>query len=105
MRRWTIRQVSKALVIPPSKIRYWERHIPQLQIPRDARGRRYFTDREMQLLQLIYHLRVEKKIPLDQVGAILEDHHHPYRREYKLAQSLKAVRQFLVDLMAEIDKS
>ena len=105
MRRWTIQQVSQELGIPASKIRFWEREIPSFKIPRGARGHRYFTDREVQTLRLIHHLREEKKIPLEQIGPILEDHLHPFHRQYKLIEELKSIRRFLVDLISELDGS
>lgn len=60
VRAYSIQEVSQLLNIPTGTIRQWEKDLHDLLIiPRTKQGARYYTDREIDILQTIQKLRVQ----------------------------------------------
>ncbi|MBR1808647.1 MAG: MerR family transcriptional regulator [Paludibacteraceae bacterium] len=69
---YKISEVSEMLQVPASKLRYWEKVIPQLNPHKQAgKTRRFYTPENVELLRRIKFLREEQNMPVEVVIATL----------------------------------
>ena len=62
---YRIREVSELIDVPASTIRYWESMFPKLQPQRNAKGTRYYTPADVEMLQQIRYLVHDKGLKID----------------------------------------
>ena len=62
---YSIGEVAKAFNVNASLIRYWEQEFPIIKPKKNKKGNRYFTPKDLENLQIIYHLVKEKGYTLD----------------------------------------
>ena len=61
---YSIREVSEALDLNPSLLRYWETEFPMLQPKKNRKGNRMYTEKDLELLRQIRHLLKERKFTI-----------------------------------------
>lgn len=74
MKAYTIKEVSKQINVPSGTIRQWEKDLEGLLIiPRTRQGARFYTDKEIELLQNIKTMR-SKNLSKDMIRELMQKH-------------------------------
>ncbi len=87
-------EVADMLGVEPSKLRYWEKHFPQLRPRRDARNRRRFTKEDIEIIRRIIY---QKEIQGRTISGARHQLNHRESAE-NLILRLQRMRAFLVEL-------
>src|SRR5215217_4417630 len=91
---YDINEVAEMLQVEAPTLRFWEKKFPQLNPKRDARNRRRYTERDIEIIRKIMHQR-------DKQGRTIKGAREQMRRKEEsqlLIQRLMRVRKFLVEL-------
>jgi len=97
-RYYTISEVAEHFDVSKSLIRFWENEFDHLRPHKNSKGERRFTQKNIEQLQLIYHLVREKGFTLN--GAkqeILESKKYHQKRQ-EVMNKMKKIRAFLVEM-------
>lgn len=62
---FSIAEMAQELGLKASTLRFWEKEFPQLDPKKNARGVRYYTRQDLELLRVIHHLVRVKGYSLD----------------------------------------
>ena len=96
---YKIREVSDMLGIPASKLRYWEKVIPQLSpYKHTGKTRRFYTPEDVELLKRIKFLREEQNLPISVVISTLSQDSAPLDSRMQAIDLLKQLKQELTSL-------
>lgn len=91
-------EVAEICKCEPSALRFWEKKFPQLSPKRDARNRRRYTERDIEIIKKIMHQR-------DKQGRTIKGTREQLRRKEEaqlLIQRLLRVRKFLVEIQEKL---
>lgn len=99
---YTIGEVSKLFDVNASLIRFWEKEFDILQPKKNKKGNRLFTQKDVDNLQIIYHLVKERGYKLDGAKKKLKENKEDTMNEMEMISSLKKIRSFLVSLKEEM---
>ncbi len=72
----SITEVSKSLGVNASQLRYWEKEFTLLKPRTNARGKRFYTDSDVQLIKEIHFLVKEKGHTLEGARKALKKRSH-----------------------------
>lgn len=93
---------AKLVGITATNLKQWEKHFPELQMHQDAKGNRTYSQKEIDLLKIIFNLTKERGFTLD--GARREwlaGKELLQKRQEALAQ-LQSLRSFLQEVREQI---
>jgi|TARA_B110000444_G_C18850572_1_gene605232 DNA-binding transcriptional MerR regulator len=62
---YNIGEVAKAFNVKPSLLRFWENEFDEIKPKKKESGTRKYTPKDIQTIQLIFHLVKEKGMTLD----------------------------------------
>ncbi len=99
---YSIGEVSEILGVNASLIRFWEKEFSIINPKKNKKGNRLFTQKDIENLQLIYHLVKEKGFTLEGANAQLKQKGDSLHKEAEMLQSLKIIKDFLLALKEEI---
>lgn len=100
---YSISEVSSLLNVNASLIRFWEKEFEVLKPKKNTKGNRQFTKSDIENLKLIYHLTKEKGYTLSGANEQLKSNRKNSEKNMLILESLRKVRQFLVELKQDID--
>lgn len=89
---YSIGEVAEHLGVNRSLIRYWEKEFPMLEPRKNRKGERFFTQKEIQKLELIQHLVKEKGLTLKGARKQLRHKADESERTHEAIQRLKKLR-------------
>ena len=95
---YDINEVAELLKVEAPTLRFWEKKFPQLDPKRDARNRRRYTERDIEIIKKIMHQR-------DKQGRTIRGTREQLRRKEEaqlLIQRLLRVRKFLVEIQEKL---
>ena len=95
---YSIREVAEMFDVNPSLIRFWEKEFDTLQPKKNKKGNRLFTQSDIENIHVIYHLVKERGFTLEGARRQLNQGRDEILRQTQVSQSLKKVREFLVDI-------
>jgi DNA-binding transcriptional MerR regulator len=98
---YSIGVVSEMFKVNHSLLRFWENEFDILKPRKNGKGDRLFRPEDVKNLRLIYHLLRERKYTIEGAKDFLKKSKHA-EKKYELIASLKDLRQFLLQLKAEI---
>ncbi|MBY0121715.1 MerR family transcriptional regulator [Bacillus sp. S/N-304-OC-R1] len=91
VKAYTIKEVSKMINIPAGTLRQWEKDLDDLLvIPRSKQGARFYSDREIQLLEKIKQMRT-KNLSKEMIRELLQQHLHSEPASETVETSLSPV--------------
>lgn len=99
----SISEVSKLTHLPSSTLRYWEEQFAQLKPRKNDKGRRFYTDRDVELIKRIKYIRDDLKIT--RISAIKKELLRNVKKvdsRQKATEFLQKVREQLVELRKNI---
>ncbi|HPS44991.1 MAG TPA: MerR family transcriptional regulator [Treponemataceae bacterium] len=103
MAEYSIGEVERLTGLKAHVLRYWEEVIPFIRPRKDDQGRRYYGDRDVELIERVKYLVQERKYTLEGAGerlvAELTD-----ARMIRARETAEAVRTELAEIYAIVRK-
>ena len=99
---YSIGEVSSMLNLSSSQIRFWEQEFDMLKPGKNKKGNRIYTSDDIETLRLIFHLTKEKGYTIQGAREKIKHERHAGLRELQILESLKKVKQFLIDLRNDL---
>ncbi|MGI9191410.1 MAG: MerR family transcriptional regulator [Chitinophagaceae bacterium] len=102
---YSISEVAKLFGVNASHLRYWEKEFPtQLgNVRKNGKGDRFYTPKNIEQLQVIFHLVRNKKMTLEGARKQLKLKKKSLKTEADAYDLMQQVRRFLVDLKSQLD--
>lgn len=101
-RYYGIGEVARAFDVNTSLIRFWEKEFDVLQPKKNAKGNRKFTPKDIQNLELIYHLVKERGFTLDGAKLHLKENRQKTMDNFELIQKLERVKAELIKIKDQL---
>jgi DNA-binding transcriptional MerR regulator len=95
---YSIGEVAEQFNVAPSLIRFWESEFDIIQPKKNRKGNRQFTKEDIDNVRLIYHLVKEKGFTLQGAKEMLKHDSGAVKDKMEMLDSLKRIRQFLIEL-------
>jgi len=100
---YTIGEVATMFDVSTSLLRFWEKEFDILKPKKNRKGDRFFTQKDLDNLKIIYHLVKERGYTLKGAKQKLKENKQDVIDQVQMVDSLKRVRQFLVELKHHLD--
>lgn len=101
-RYYSIGEVAKAFDVNTSLIRFWEKEFDVLQPKKNAKGNRKFTPKDVENLQLIYHLVKERGFTLEGAKTHLKENKQKALSTFDIIQKLERVKAELIKIKDQL---
>jgi DNA-binding transcriptional MerR regulator len=95
---FSIGEVAEMLKVSTSLLRFWEKEFDILQPRKNKKGDRLFSKKDLENLKIIYQLVKERGFTLKGAKQKLAENKQDSVDTLKVAESLKKIRGFLVEL-------
>jgi len=99
---FSIGEVSKMFGVNTSLIRFWEREFDSLKPFKNKHGIRYFTQSDIETFRTIFYLVKERGYTLQGAKEQLKTNKEIVKKKAEIYDSLSNIKQFLLDIKAEI---
>ncbi len=99
---YSISEVAEMFDVSNSLIRFWEGEFAILKPRKNSRGDRRFTQKDIQNLELIYHLVKEKGFTLEGAKREIKLNKEKLAQKQETIRRLKKLRSFLQELKKEL---
>ncbi|HBZ33568.1 MAG TPA: transcriptional regulator [Bacteroidales bacterium] len=96
---YKIAEVSDMLGIPAYTIRFWEKEFSELAPKRNEKGKRFYTNEDIEVLRKIMHLRYQKNLNITGARNELSHTGDDISRIQHVKKTLTDVRNELQDIM------
>jgi DNA-binding transcriptional MerR regulator len=93
---YKIGEVAKAFNVNTSLIRFWEKEFDIIKPKKNKKGNRLFTPKDIQNLQLIYHLVKEKGFTLDGAKKKLKEKPEAITNNHAIIARLESIKSELI---------
>ncbi|WP_276388246.1 MerR family transcriptional regulator [Eudoraea chungangensis] len=101
-RYYGIGEVAKAFNVNTSLIRFWEKEFDVIQPKKNAKGNRKFTPKDIQNLQLIYHLVKERGFTLEGAKTHLKEERQKTLSNFDIIQKLERIKVELTKIKNQL---
>ncbi len=101
-RYYGIGEVARAFDVNTSLIRFWEKEFDVIQPKKNAKGNRKFTPKDIQNLQLIYHLVKERGFTLEGAKTHLREERQKTLSNFEIIQKLEHIKAELVKIKSQL---
>lgn len=95
---YSITEAAKIFDVNASLLRYWEKEFTQLKPFKNGKGVRYFSAKDMEIIQTIYHLTRVKGYTLQGVKDELKSGAGKAMSQERAVEALQRVRARLIAL-------
>jgi DNA-binding transcriptional MerR regulator len=99
---YSIGEVARMFDVNTSLIRFWEKEFPILQPVKNERGKRQFTQKDIENLKIVYHLVKERGYTLQGAKEFIRNKKEGADKEMEIVNTLKDIRSFLINLRKEL---
>lgn len=100
---YSISEVSRMTQLPVSTLRYWEEQFVQLQPYKNEKGKRFYTERDIELIKQIKFIRDDLHITrIEAIQTELQQGSKKIESRQRAMEFLLKIRQQLVDLRSQI---
>lgn len=99
---YSIGEVAKKYKVNVSLIRFWEKEFDILKPKKNKKGNRMFTKKDMENLDIIFHLVKERGFTLEGAKKKLKENKKDTIDSLTIVNKLKEIRGFLIDLREEL---
>ncbi|WP_019668805.1 MerR family transcriptional regulator [Eudoraea adriatica] len=97
-----IGEVARAFDVNTSLIRFWEKEFDVIQPKKNAKGNRKFTPKDIQNLQLIYHLVKERGFTLEGAKTHLREERQKTLSNFEIIQKLEGIKAELIKIKSQL---
>ena len=98
-----IGEVAEMYGVSTSLLRFWEKEFDILQPKKNRKGDRFFTQKDMENLKVIFHLVKERGFTLKGAKQKLKENRDDTIQQVRITESLRKVRGFLVEMKEMLD--
>lgn len=99
---YDIGEVARAFDVNTSLIRYWEKEFDILKPKKNAKGNRRFTPKDIEHLQLIFHLVKERGYTLEGAKNHLKSSQNSVLSTFEIIQRLESVKAELLKIKEQL---
>lgn len=99
---YSIGEAAEKFNLPVSTIRYWEQQFSILKPMRNKKGDRFFSQKDMQNLSLIYRLVKEQGLTIAGAKQRLSENPEGTNHNVEIVRQLQAIRDELVSYMNQL---
>ena len=99
---YPIGEVAKMYKVNVSLIRFWEKEFDILKPKKNKKGNRMFTKKDMENLDIIFHLVKERGFTLEGAKKKLKENKKDTIDTITIVKKLKEIRGFLTELRQEL---
>lgn len=100
---YKIGDVAEMLDLPQSTLRFWESKFSFIRPFRDSKGSRYYTPREVELLQMIKYLLKERGLKIEAAQAELYRNRAGVEKRFAVVERLKKIKSELEMMLSALD--
>ncbi len=101
-RYYGIGEVARAFDVNTSLIRFWEKEFDVIQPKKNAKGNRKFTPRDIENLQLIYHLVKERGFTLEGAKIHLKEERQKTLSNFEIIRKLERIKAELIKIKEQL---
>lgn len=101
---YSIGEVADQLGVATSLIRFWETEFDIIKPKKNRKGNRQFTVEDIENVKLIFHLVKEKGYTLQGAKELLKKQPNDIKESVSVLDSLKKVREFLIELKNQLPR-
>ncbi len=101
-RYYGIGEVARAFDVNTSLIRFWEKEFDVIQPKKNAKGNRKFTPKDIQNLELIYHLVKVRGFTLEGAKTHLREERHKTLSNFEIIQKLERIKLELIKIKNQL---
>lgn len=95
---YSISEVANMFGINQSNLRFWEREFNQLKPKRNAKGTRFYSPDDIQVIKQIIYLTTEQKLTLDGAKRKLSQKKDVIAKQQEVVERLKKIRIELIGI-------
>jgi len=99
---YKIGEVADMFAVNVSLIRFWEKEFDILKPKKNKKGNRLFTKKDVDNMNVIFHLVKERGFTLDGAKQKLKENKEDTINNIEIVNHLKDIRGFLVGLREEL---
>jgi len=101
-RYYGIGEVARAFDVNTSLIRFWEKEFDVIQPKKNAKGNRKFTPKDIENLQLIYHLVKERGFTLEGAKTHLKEERQKTLSNFEIIRKLERIKAELIKIKEQL---
>ena len=101
---YNIREVASMVRIPEHTLRFWEKEIPALKPKKTNGGSRQYTQKDIELIQLIHHLVKDQGLTIKAARERLKTSRQQVVDRQEIVSRLRDIRAELVTMMDKLDE-
>ncbi|MEM6632397.1 MAG: MerR family transcriptional regulator [Bacteroidota bacterium] len=95
---FTIGEVSKALDLTPSLIRFWETEFREIRPKKNRKGNRVYTPKDVEILRRIQYLVKVQKFTIKGAKERLRSEQSTIDQDVQIVETMQKLRTFLLEL-------
>ena len=99
---YPIGHVAEKYGVNVSLIRFWEKEFDILKPKKNKKGNRMFTKKDMENINIIFHLVKERGFTLEGAKKKLKENKEDTIDNLSIIKKLKEIRHFLVEMREEL---
>ena len=95
---YSITETAKMFNVNASLLRYWEKEFPQIKPYKNKKGDRYFTQKDIEVIQTIYNLTKVQGYTLQGAKDELKRSYGKHASQAQAVATLQEIREKLIAL-------
>jgi DNA-binding transcriptional MerR regulator len=99
---YSIGEVAKKYNVNTSLIRFWEKEFDELKPKKNKKGNRLFSKKDLETIDIIYHLLKEKGFTIEGAKTYLKSNKTKIKDNLEIQRSLEKIKAFLLELKDEL---
>jgi DNA-binding transcriptional MerR regulator len=100
---FSIGEVAKMFDINESTLRFWEKEFEMIRPEKNAKGVRFYKQKDIDVIRLVYHLVKERGMTLAGARQKLKDNKDTTVRQEEIVDKLKQIKKELLSLKEAFD--
>ncbi|MHC5354383.1 MerR family transcriptional regulator [Myroides sp. LJL115] len=101
-RYYSIGEIAKAIGVNASTLRFWEKEFDFIQPKKNAKGNRMFSPKDVENLELLYHLLKERGFTLEGAKEYIKNNPKEKQDNYEIIKRLEYVKKTLISIKNEL---
>ena len=100
---FSIKEVAQQLDVAESTLRYWQKEFPQLKPKTSGSGVRMYTEKDIEVLKVIYNLVKVRGFKIASARKMLHTNRDGADRQSEVLECLLRVRDELKEIKVQLD--
>ena len=100
---YTISEVAAKFGVNASLIRFWEKEFDIIKPTKNAKGNRFFTQKDIDDIALVHYYVKERRLTLEGARKKIKENRDDAENSFKVSQSLKTIRAMLIEIKNNLD--